>query len=445
MKSSNMGSKKRKQTTAPKKPEGGSIRAILDHPGVTPHCPHGPTILFKRTSAEGCSTGFFACSAFRDRKECPFYLREGDPVPKTMYESRHPTTTLEDIVGQGKSDFSYCHDCSTLCAGKQAKSAPHKGHRVTTGLSLETLKRPTRIMDTKSCSKKEAQFYFTSKTLETIVKNFKSNNLCRILCIGTPTIHDAILMNHSSDMSSLLLDLDFRLCQFYKRNEFCHYNMFNHHFSEEKNKETYLKFLKDSKPGQLVVVTDPPFGGRPELIANTFRRIQNEYSEIQNHPNCPIEFVWVFPYFMEHQITSAFPEVKMSDYQVSYESGSGYKDGKDGGRKQGSPVRIFTTIDLSKIDLSGESGYKYCDECLMWVSALNRHCPKCKKCSAKNGGSYNHCDKCQRCVKTSWIHCETCARCTLLQHTCKRILNEEDIHSDAPTKKKMKMNARNQR
>ena len=109
----------------------------------------------------------------------------------------------------------------------------------------------------------------------------------------------------------------------------------------------------------------------------------------------------------------------MSDYKVAYESDSGYRDGKEGGtRKQGSPVRIFTTIKLSKIDLSFEAGYKFCKECNVWVSDLNKHCDKCGFCTAKNGGEYTHCDVCNRCVKSSWQHCVDCSRCCLIDHRC---------------------------
>ena len=113
------------------------------------------------------------------------------------------------------------------------------------------------------------------------------------------------------------------------------------------------------------------------------------------------------------------PQVEMSDYQVSYLSGSGYRDGKEGSnRKQGSPVRIFTTLELSKIDLSGEPGYKFCPKCQKWVSELNKHCEQCQACTSKNGAPYKHCRECNRCVKDSWIHCEDCNRCTLPGHQC---------------------------
>ena len=97
------------------------------------------------------------------------------------------------------------------------------------------------------------------------------------------------------------------------------------------------------------------------------------------------------------QIKTSLPEIAMSDYQVSYESESGYRDGKEGGtRKQGSPVRIFTTIELSKIDLSIEDGYKFCKICNKFVANLNKHCTICNGCTSKNGAAYKHCDSCKR-------------------------------------------------
>ena len=70
--------------------------------------------------------------------------------------------------------------------------------------------------------------------------------------------------------------------------------------------QTYLKFLKQSKPGRLVIVTDPPFGGRCELVANTYKSIQKDFAHAHENVDpekCRVEMVWIFPYFMEHQVT----------------------------------------------------------------------------------------------------------------------------------------------
>lgn len=51
------------------------IEIILGGSLEHPHCPHGPSILFSRVS-NGNRHNFYACSASRDRKLCPFYLNE---------------------------------------------------------------------------------------------------------------------------------------------------------------------------------------------------------------------------------------------------------------------------------------------------------------------------------------------------------------------------------
>jgi hypothetical protein len=80
--------------------------------------------------------------------------------------------------------------------------------------------------------------------------------------------------------------------------------------------QTYLDFLQKSKPGRLVIVTDPPFGGRSELISWTYKSIQKDYAELHDQlspEKCRVELIWIFPYFMEHQvktllnITSSIP------------------------------------------------------------------------------------------------------------------------------------------
>lgn len=111
----------------------------------------------------------------------------------------------------------------------------------------------------------------------------------------------------------------------------------------------------------------------------------------------------------------------MSDYQVLYADNSGYKDGRLGGRKQGSPVRLFTTIPLSTLSLAGIDGYKFCSDCNIWVSCSNIHCLKCGKCTGKNGGEYKHCDLCRRCVKQTWVHCNDCSKCSLPTHDCQQV------------------------
>ena len=96
-----------------------------------------------------------------------------------------------------------------------------------------------------------------------------------------------------------------------------------------------------------------------------------------------------------------------------------YKQGQQGRRSQGSPVRIFTNIPLHEIDLKHlDSKYRMCHTCHKYVAVTNRHCHECQNCTAKNGGLYRHCHKCSRCVKFSYKHCLICQRCALPDHPC---------------------------
>ena len=53
-----------------------------------------------------------------------------------------------------------------------------------------------------------------------------------------------------------------------------------HHFFDEKGLEIYKEQL--GKHEKVIIVTDPPFGGRPELITNTLELIKNDFGITQN-------------------------------------------------------------------------------------------------------------------------------------------------------------------
>lgn len=151
--------------------------------------------------------------------------------------------------------------------------------------------------------------------------------------------------------------------------------------------------------------------------------------------------MWVFPYYMETYIINVMPEMEMIDYKINYTNHDLYHNGENG-RKQGSPVRIFTNILLrfvsslncfynannncfftfnfySKIPLPQTEGYKYCTKCQRWVAKENRHCSICVKCPSKNGDTYVHCNLCKLCVKPNYKHCKSCGRCTQkVGHDC---------------------------
>ncbi len=283
------------------------------------------------------------------------------------------------------------------------------------------MKRPTKcLLQQRGANKKEAQYHFTQETLTTITDTLSRNNLTHVLCIGAPTVMEE--MRLKPDCECLLMDIDVRFSSFFEEGkEWIWYNMFNHHMFIESHVEKYKDFLLKAG-SNLAVILDPPFGGKCELIGKSLENVSSDWRKINSfaEEEQPKMF-WIFPYFMEKKITQALPCLKMSDYMVNYDNHSKFKEG---GRKQGSPVRIFTNLDLGLFDLSGESAlYKYCKECKIWVHKNNRHCVECGACTAKSGASYRHCSECERCVKQTWRHCRKCNRCALPEHPCQRFKN----------------------
>lgn len=93
----------------------------------------------------------------------------------------------------------------------------------------------------------------------------------------------------------------------------------------------------------MVLITDPPFGGRIEMLAHTIQAINDLYRSL-NRIERDLPVMWAFPYFMEPQLLNHLPNYRMLDYKVDYDNHPLFQDGNKG-RKFGSPVRIFTNIN----------------------------------------------------------------------------------------------------
>ncbi len=158
------------------------------------------------------------------------------------------------------------------------------------------------------------------------------------------------------------MDLDARLLALLGPLEFCWFNMMNFHFFHaDSAASVYKDFLselaanmpgddKDSAGGRLAVVLDPPFGARHEILAATLRRIQRDARRLSGG-RTSAKIFWIFPYFMERKIVQESSlDLVMSDYRVTYENHRDYSGAATkGGRKQGSPVRIFTNVPLRSV------------------------------------------------------------------------------------------------
>ncbi|XP_047574995.1 rRNA N6-adenosine-methyltransferase ZCCHC4 isoform X3 [Lutra lutra] len=448
-----------------------------------PLCPHGPTLLFVKVNQGKEETRrFYACSACRDRKDCNFFQWEDEklsgarlaareahnqkcqpPLSRTQcverYAARHqfqPTfhrfflplllyTVLfrryVKFIELSLSQRKFCQGCQQLLLPDDWEK--HQEHRVVGDISITQLKRPSQLLYPLENKKTNAQYLFTDRSCQFLVDLLSTLGFTRVLCVGTPRLHELIRLKASgekkSNIKSLLLDIDFRYSQFYMEDSFCHYNMFNHHFFDGKAAlEVCRTFLQEDKGEGVIMVTDPPFGGLVEPLAVTFKKLIAMWKEGQSQDNSQKELpiFWIFPYFFEFRIRQFFPSFCMLDYQhfhrtficvdeamkygcmleVDYDNHALYKHGKTG-RKQ-SPVRIFTNIPPNKIILPSEEGYRFCPLCQRYVSLENQHCEHCNSCTSKDGRKWNHCFLCKKCVKPSWIHCSICSHCALPDHSC---------------------------
>jgi hypothetical protein len=59
-------------------------------------------------------------------------------------------------------------------------------------------------------AKKEAQYLFSSRATRTIVNIARGLGAVKVLCLGTPRVHELLCSEMSSEMDSLLLDIDHR-------------------------------------------------------------------------------------------------------------------------------------------------------------------------------------------------------------------------------------------
>ena len=245
----------------------------------------------------------------------------------------------------------FCQSCNQLAVDKSS----HEGHNSVVAVTQDQLRFPSRLLKVLDSSKKEAQFHFDPETLDVIYGALRANNVKRVVCLGAPSVHEHIKAK-CDKIESILMDIDQRLAQFYPRGEdhpgeFSHYNMFNNYFFDADSRRAFKEFVQRCGSRSVTVITDPPFGGKCELIGRTLGHLKKEFSEALR-----VDFVWVFPYFMEPQILGAQLSLAMSDYQVRYQKGAKYKDGTGQGRSAGSPVRLFTSFKLSTLDLSAVRG-----------------------------------------------------------------------------------------
>uniref|UniRef100_A0A671QSE6 Zinc finger, CCHC domain containing 4 n=1 Tax=Sinocyclocheilus anshuiensis TaxID=1608454 RepID=A0A671QSE6_9TELE len=190
--------------------------------------------------------------------------------------------------------------------------------------------------------------------------------------------------------STSLFFCPLRYCQFYGQDEFCRYNMFNHHFFDDEEAVMFFQgFLREEGGAKVVMVTEPPFGGLVKPLANSFSQMSITW---KNQNKAAMPMIRIFPYYFESRILEYFPSFSM--------------------------LIMITTLYInterravSNIILPEDEGYRFCSVCERYVSAANKHCPKCDTCPSKDGREWRHCDE-------SWRHCSSCGHCALPDHPC---------------------------
>ncbi|KAM9330372.1 rRNA N(6)-adenosine-methyltransferase ZCCHC4 [Gastrophryne carolinensis] len=415
--------------------EAGGIQVLLGEEGA-PHCPHGPTLLFvKSGQGKEDSRRFYACSACRDRKDCQFFQWADEKVSEARLQAREEynrscqpplthdqyTKRFQEFIRLPLAKRKFCQNCQQLLLENEWQE--HSGHHIKGDVSASLLKRPSQLLHPLENKKSNAQYLFADRSCSFLLETISRLGYTRVLCVGTPRLHEWIRSQASescqSKVKSLLLDIDFRYSQFYNKDEFCHYNMFNHHFFSGKAPLSVCQqFLQEDDGEGVIMVTDPPFGGLVEPLAFSFKKMSKMWRTPNTGDAVELPTFWIFPYFFEPRIVQSSPGFSMLDYQVDYDNHTQYKHGKTG-RKQ-SPVRIFTNLSLETIVLPASEGYRFCTLCQRYVSSENKHCEICNSCTSKDGREWKHCSLCSKCVKPSWSHCSSCDHCALQDHPCGR-------------------------
>lgn len=67
-----------------------------------------------------------------------------------------------------------------------------------------------QLLKPLECAKKEAQYLFSSHATKTIVSIARGLGAMKVLCLGTPRVHELVCSEMLSELDSLLLDIDSR-------------------------------------------------------------------------------------------------------------------------------------------------------------------------------------------------------------------------------------------
>ncbi|XP_032542939.1 rRNA N6-adenosine-methyltransferase ZCCHC4-like [Chiroxiphia lanceolata] len=137
--------------------------ALIGPASGAPSCPHGPALLFVKTS-QGKEEGrrFYACSACRDRKDCNFFQWEDEKVSETRLAAREeynrnhqPTFTHRQNVERYKnfillplSKRRFCQECQQLLLPTEWEK--HSNHQLLCDISTAPEKSQSISVSTEN-------------------------------------------------------------------------------------------------------------------------------------------------------------------------------------------------------------------------------------------------------------------------------------------------------
>ena len=382
---------------------------------IAPYCPHGPTILFQRFLKNKPARKFYACAVHRTKRGCPFFQWSDSNIDKhrqlaysSAYQKSINRYNWKKLRKRLITYINYPSDaCRVLCLSCETlllthEVSKHKHHQLQQSVTLKQLVQPSRLFLPIRDRSSFAQEFFTAATLDTINTNITRLGIRRVICVGTPTLHESILSDSSSCATSLLLDLDPKYSQFLNPSLYQRFNLLNTHFFSPNGELQLQKFVSSVQLAELLVVLDIPFGAKVDVIYSSLQRLWRLVGWDRSVLPRGLPTLWIFPYFNGAEIAQK-TGFCMLQYRVEYEIK--YMNSK-------SPVRIFTNIPLQRFHLPTKSKeYKYCIPCGMFVFAKANHCEKCSSCESADGRSSHHCEACMKCVKESFKHCVSCSVC----------------------------------
>ncbi|KAG8134807.1 hypothetical protein E2320_007895 [Naja naja] len=232
-----------------------------------------------------CLQGFFQG---KERGE-DFMLVQRAEKEKTALFSSGKMKRYKEFVALPPPKRKFCQECQQLLLISEWER--HSGHLVLSDISAAQLGRPSQLLSALENKKTNAQYLFTDRSCHFLLDLLMAQGFRRVLCVGTP-----------------------RYSQFYPKEDFCHYNMFNHYFfagevrasqvsctfyqcspqagaaGVDLQKSSLLwallqaascvceEFLQEDQGGPAVLVADPPFGGLVEALASSFQKLMAMWS-----------------------------------------------------------------------------------------------------------------------------------------------------------------------